>query len=152
MGPASAPEVALRPVTRETWEACTALEVTDEQRRFVSPVARYLAFCAHGGEWAPLAIHSGPDVVGFAMWAVDDEDGSAWVGGLVIDRSRQRQGYGRAAMERLIAMLAGTGARQIGLSYERENLAAKRLYASLGFRETGELVEGEVVARLDVTS
>ena len=144
------PEVCLRPVTRGTWEACVALEVTEDQRRFVSPVARYLALCSHGGQWAPVAVHAGSDVVGFAMWAIDEEDGSAWIGGLVIDRDRQRQGYGRAAMERLIAMLAGTGADQIALCYEPDNLVARTLYAGLGFRETGELIDGEVVARLDV--
>lgn len=36
----------------------------------------------------------------------------------------------------------------IAISYESENEGARRLYASLGFRETGEIIEGEVVARM----
>jgi hypothetical protein len=31
------------------------------------------------------------------------------------------------------------------------NDVARRLYASLGFRESGEMIDGEVVARLGLT-
>lgn len=34
------------------------------------------------------------------------------------------------------------------LSYEPENTAAKKLYHSFGFRETGEMDEGEIIAVL----
>jgi len=36
----------------------------------------------------------------------------------------------------------------IGISYEPENEVARKLYAKLGFVETGEVFEGEVVAAL----
>ena len=39
------------------------------------------------------------------------------------------------------------GYREAALSYEPENTVARRLYASLGFVETGERVEDELVAR-----
>jgi RimJ/RimL family protein N-acetyltransferase len=34
----------------------------------------------------------------------------------------------------------------VGISYEQENESARRLYASLGFIETGEMLGEEVVA------
>jgi diamine N-acetyltransferase len=40
------------------------------------------------------------------------------------------------------------GCDEVIISYEPENDVARRLYASFGFRETGEVVEGETVARL----
>ncbi len=38
--------------------------------------------------------------------------------------------------------------KTVGISYEPNNEGARKLYASLGFVETGEIVEGEAVAEL----
>ena len=38
--------------------------------------------------------------------------------------------------------------KMVGISYEPENNGARKLYASLGFVETGEIIEGEAVAEL----
>jgi diamine N-acetyltransferase len=38
--------------------------------------------------------------------------------------------------------------RQVGISYEPENESARRLYASLGFVEPGEILDGETLAVL----
>ena len=53
-------------------------------------------------------------------------------------------------MQALIAMAKSSGAGCIKLSYDAENLVARSLYASLGFRETGELEGEEIVASLDL--
>jgi diamine N-acetyltransferase len=147
----TAPRVTLRPVTPATWRACAELEVTEEQGAFVSPVARYLALARYGeAAWQPLALHQGDVVVGHAMWTIDPDEDAFWIGGLVVDRRHQGRGVGRAAVARLVAMAAATGARQVALSYEPANERARRVYADAGFRETGELVDDEVVARLDL--
>ena len=53
-----------------------------------------------------------------------------------------------AAMEALLEHLARQpGYREAVLSYEPENAVARRLYTSLGFVETGERVDDELVAR-----
>ena len=65
----------------------------------------------------------------------------------MIGREHQRCGYGRAAVEALVERAAVAGAREAALSYAPENDAAQRLYAALGFRETGEREGDEVVAR-----
>jgi RimJ/RimL family protein N-acetyltransferase len=38
--------------------------------------------------------------------------------------------------------------RNVGISYEPENGVAQKLYASLGFIEPGEMIEGETLAVL----
>ena len=54
-------------------------------------------------------------------------------------------------MEALLGFLAAQpGCREVALSYEPENTVARRLYASLGFVETGEQEEDELVARRPV--
>jgi diamine N-acetyltransferase len=143
------PIIELRQVGAGNWRACADLEVAAEQRDFVSPVARYLCLCHYGGLWQPLAVYAGDEVVGFVMWAVDPGDQSGWIGGLVIDQARQRRGYGRATVEALTRRLLETGGcSSCALSYSPGNAAARALYASMGFVETGEMEDDELVARL----
>ena len=86
------------------------------------------------------------------MWAVDPEDNSGWIGGLVIGLEHQRRGYGRAAVLALLERLRREqGCTSAALSYAAENAPARALYASLGFAETGEREDDELVARLRFT-
>jgi diamine N-acetyltransferase len=140
--------VTVRPVGAEDWRDVADLRVTEAQRAFVADPARYLALCAFGGAWQPLSVRLGASVIGFVMWAVDPDDGSCWLGGLLIDRRHQRRGYGRRAVVAALAMLeAQHGHRRFALSYRPDN-PAKGLYAALGFVETGEVEGDEVVARM----
>ena len=142
------PTIEFRDVDAGNWRTCVDLEVAPEQRGFVSPVARYLCLCHYGGVWRPLAVYAGDEVVGFVMWAVGTEEDTAWIGGLVIDQARQRKGYGRATVEVLTRRLLATGGcSSCALSYSPGNAAARALYASLGFVETGEMEDDELVAR-----
>jgi len=141
--------IQLTEVTAANWRACADLEVTPDQQAFVTPVTRYLCLCHYGGVWRPLAVTAGGEVVGFVMWAVDPDDSSGWIGGLVIGRDCQRRGYGRAAVLALVERLRrDEGCPAAALSYSPDNAAARALYSSLGFTETGEREDDELVARL----
>lgn len=88
-------------------------------------------------------------MVGFAMYGREAETGFDWIIRLMIDTRYQGRGYGRAAMEELLARLKqAPDSKGIKISYRPENRTAERLYAQLGFRPTGEIEEGEVVAQL----
>ncbi len=81
------------------------------------------------------------------MWAVDD-DRSVWLGGIFIDVHQQRRGFGRRAVEVLMEDLGElAGHAGFALSYQPGNTIAAGLYAQLGFTETGEKADDEVVAR-----
>jgi len=96
-----------------------------------------------------LAVCVRDEVVGFVMWAVDPDDRSGWIGGLMIDQGRRRRGLGRAAVKALTHLLLETeGCTSCALSYWPDNAAARALYAALGFVETGEREGDELVARL----
>lgn len=134
------------------WGACAELRVTDHQAQFVAPATRYLAMCAYGDSpWHPLAVLADDTVTGFVMRAIDAEENSLWIGGLLIDRAHQRLGYGQSAVGALIRQAAAAGHPSVALSYQPNNQSARGLYASLGFVETGETVDDEVVARLRLT-
>ncbi len=85
------------------------------------------------------------------MWGEDvtENPGEMWVWRLMIAADHQGKGYGRAAMEALIARLRAEGKFDaLYLSYEPENTGAERFYAGLGFEKTGHIEHGELVVRL----
>ena len=143
--------IEVREVTSLNWRAVAGVRARREQLKWVAHISRYLALCAYGGDWRPLAISAGDEVVGFVMWARDPDDLSYWIGGFVIDRRHQGLGYGRAALDAMVTYLRTMpGCRQVALSYRPDNTVARGLYASAGFVETGEMEDDEVVARLQV--
>jgi diamine N-acetyltransferase len=142
------PEVDLVPVDSGNWRAVTRVTCAPDQESFVAPVADYLCLCHYGGQWQPWAIVADGAVVGHAMWARDD-DGSTWLGGLVIDADEQGKGLGRAAVLAFVERFtAPSGAVNVALSYAPENRVARDLYLGLGFVESGEVEDDEIVARL----
>jgi diamine N-acetyltransferase len=69
----------------------------------------------------------------------------------MIDRRYQSQGYGKAALAALIERIkAQSGCRAIELDYDRDNIAASRLYTGCGFQPIEEYEDGEILARLAV--
>lgn len=145
-----APHVSVEPVTSENWRAVAALQVKAEQRAYVNPPVFNLALCQYSpARWLPLAVRAGDQIVGFVMWAIDPEDASCWLGGVMVDATFQGLGYGRQAIVAALAELGGgRGHQRFALSYHPENTVARHLYLGLGFQETGEMEDEEVVARL----
>ena len=142
----------LHPVSSDTWREVAKLKVSEAQREFVAEPAYYLALCCYGDIWHPLAIHLDTQVIGFMMWAVDSEDGSCWLGGILIDHSVQGRGYGQQAVQMAITMLVqASGFQNFALSYHPANAVAKHLYGNLGFIETDEWEDNEVVARFSLS-
>ena len=144
--------ITLQPVNRANWRAVAQLTVSEAQQAFVAAPCYYLALCAYDQLWQPLAVVLGEQVIGFLMWAIDPADGSCWLGGILVDQHYQGRGYGKQAVQAALALLHNQhGHQHFALSYQPANLVAKHLYAALGFVETGEVEDDEVVARLGLT-
>lgn len=144
-------KISLVPIDSGNWRAVAELSVGPHQREWVAPPTYYLALCQYGESgWRPLAVSADDEIAGFLMWTIDPEDGAAWIGGVIIDEAKQGKGLGRAAIAALIDTIVAEQPRVTGfaLSYEPRNEAARRCYAALGFAETGETEDTEVVARL----
>ncbi|MFD4245694.1 GNAT family N-acetyltransferase [Streptomyces sp. NPDC058525] len=143
--------VVLHEVNDENWRAVADVAPLDEQRLYVPALAaRYLLLSTREGVWHSLAVCADDTVVGHIMWGRDD-DGSYWLGGMLIDGSQQGRGVGRAAVQTLMKWLARReDCRELRLSYHPDNTPAARLYASLGFQPTEDSSGDEVVARLPV--
>lgn len=149
----------IRPVTKENWEALIKLNVRQEQRNFVASNLYSIAQAQFGdefeGHWDlfPFGIYDGDVPVGFLMYALRFEHTKhqAFIQRLMVDEKFQGKGFGRFGMEWMLEIFrADERIKTVGISYEPENDGARNLYASLGFVETGEIVDGEVVAELNL--
>ncbi|WP_420116918.1 GNAT family N-acetyltransferase [Micromonospora sp.] len=141
--------VTLRPVDDDNWRAVADLAPRDDQRGWVPALAaRYLVLTSRSEVWTSLAVHADETVAGHVMWGVDD-DGSRWIGGMLIDAAEPGRGVGRGAVRTHAAGLAGPdGTHPVRLSYHPDNTAAARLYTSLGFTPTGAVEDDELVVEL----
>lgn len=140
--------VELVEVDASNWRDVAAVKPRPEQELFVAPTAYYLCLAHYDAVWSSLAIVSDGSVVGHLMWAVDEDDDSIWLGGVVIDSEAQGRGVGRSAVLSFIDRFSSGGTMNLALSYAPDNKVARHLYSDLGFIETGEMAEEEIVARL----
>jgi diamine N-acetyltransferase len=144
----SIPEIALRDLDKSNWLACTKISVTEAQQRlFPFPVVYWIAESKLETSFRPVAVYTGGQPVGFAVYGQDPDDNSYWILALVIDQHHQRQGYGRAATLALIDLIRREhGVDRIMIGHRQKNYPACNLYEQLGFRKVGEhrLADGEI--------
>ncbi len=144
--------VSLSEIDDENWRDVADVAATDDQRRFVAALgARYLLLSMRGDLWNSLAVLADDRVVGHVMWAYESDDGSHWIGGMLVDASEQGKGVGRAALLAIIDHLSALpGAREIRLAYHPENAAAAALYEMAGFKDTGDREDEDIVVAFPV--
>ena len=141
--------VTLRPITRDNLWAVVDLKLHPGQEGFVADNVDSIANAYVEPTFVPLAVYAGDELVGFAMYGQHPDTGAWWVIRLMIAREHQGKGYGRAAMEAVIEMMAErVGCEEIVTSFVPANAVAAGLYASLGFLPTGEIEDGEPLVRL----
>jgi diamine N-acetyltransferase len=147
--------IHLRDITRDNYREVGKLKVADNQTHFVATNPWSLTQSKYEPGLTPLGIYDDDTPVGFMMFedGVSDTHIPEWsIWRVMIDARYQGRGYGRAAMKLLLARLRreSHGHKEILISFEPENVAAKELYVSLGFEDTGMLDEGELVYRLRI--
>lgn len=147
----------IRPVTKDNWKELIRLKVREDQTHFVASNLYSIAEAQFGdddeGHWNfyPFGIYDGNTPVGFLMYGYNFEHTKqqAFIIRLMVDEKHQGKGYGRFGMEKVLETFRAEDQILIaGISYEPENEAARKLYASLGFVETGEMLGDEVLAVL----
>lgn len=135
-------------VTKENWVECIGMRVNKEQEAFVASNAYSLVETQYVGGLYPLCIYDGDQMVGFMMWQEDEEDHDLGMCRLMIDQRFQNRGYGRASVIKLMDMIRTKyGHAPFYTSFEPENTIAGKLYGSLGFEETGDLLGDEILMK-----
>ena len=142
--------IQLQPVTKENLDEVLCLRINEDQAGFVSTTAESLAQAYVYRETAfPFAVYSDQEVVGFIMMGFYEAKNYYTLWKLLIDRDHQHKGCGRKALELGIAFLKDCfDVREIYTGVIPGNDAAKKLYESMGFRETGLFENGMLEMRL----
>jgi diamine N-acetyltransferase len=152
------PPISLREITDENRDAVCALRVAPGQERFVSPVVESLEEAAATPQAAPWyrAVYSDEEPVGFVMLSWDATPAPGILGPyflwrLLIDEHHQRRGFGREALVQIVDLIRADGARELLTSYHPGHGEPWPFYQRFGFEPTGEIDEGEIVLRLDLS-
>ena len=145
--------VTLCEITGETVVEICRLSDTlpDQQRRMVAPNAQSIAQ-AHFEEKAWYrAIYADEAPVGFIMLYDDAEGPEYFLWRLMIAGPHQGKGYGRRAVEQLVAYVRNRpGAVELLTSYVPIEGGPEGFYRRLGFEPTGQHVGEEIVMRLSL--
>jgi diamine N-acetyltransferase len=140
-------KITLKKIDSRNLDAALDLRFRDGQADFVRSPARSIA-SAYVREYGTrfnyerLGIHGEDTVIGYTGLQCDPaSDDDYWIGEIMIDGSRQRKGYGRAAMAAVVRHILGNypRCRAVQLTCHRDNHNAAALYLSLGFVMTGKL-------------
>lgn len=151
----------IRPVTINNWEELIALKVREDQKHFVASNLYSIAEAQFGddvpgeGHWDmfPYGIYDDDKPVGFLMmtYNYDFARFQGYIIRLMVDEKFQGRGYGKFGMQWMLEKYrADERVRAVAISYEPDNETARKLYASYGFVETGEIVDGEALAVLNL--
>jgi diamine N-acetyltransferase len=149
--------LSIQPVTKDNWRDLIKLKVRQDQTHFVASNLYSIAESQFGYEepdgsrWEmhSFGIYDDETPVGFFMYGYNffHRDFQVFIARLMVDENHQSKGYGKFGMEQMLEIFRKDDRIQnVGISYEPDNEVARKLYAELGFIETGDMLEGEVVA------
>ncbi|MDE5819012.1 MAG: GNAT family N-acetyltransferase [Lachnospiraceae bacterium] len=138
--------VELREITKENYEECLNLRVAEGRENFVSSTVHSLAQAWIYYDTAfPFAIYADGTMVGFMMLGYYEVGEYYTLWKLMIDEKYQNKGYGKKALRLGIDYLIDRfKVREVYTAYYATNHIARNLYASIGFRETGEIVGNQI--------
>lgn len=149
--------ITLRPIDRSNWRATLHLNVRPDQQQFVAdytPPALIVLAKAYiqpaGIPFMPFAIYSNEQMIGLcALSCTSTSHDNYWLYHFLIDHHHQGRGYGSAALQVVINMVATCYPRceYLNLTVHPANTAAQRLYERHGFERAGVQDDGELLYR-----
>lgn len=148
--------VQLAEITADDAHLWARLSTHWSQRRLVAPVSQsYMnALFPEVVDGAPVApwmrgVLADGERVGFVMTAeVTEHHPEPYLWRLLVDRMHQRRGLGRRIIRLLQDRFEAEGHRSLLTSWVDGPGSPRRFYEGLGFQPTGNIVDGEVEARL----
>lgn len=143
--------VSLRPITQDSLRSYLRLEVAEHQKAYVAtnPISiAQAAFAAH--PWQ-RGIHADEVPVGYVLVDLDEAEGPPCIWRFMIDQRYQGLGFGTRAIRLIVDEVRRIRApERVVLSTVPGEHTPQPFYERLGFRDTGERDEGELVLGLDV--
>ena len=139
--------ITLREINQANFDEVISLKV----KKYCASNLYSLAQAKIFPEAIPLAIYNNDVPVGFVMYGIEPRDNNEyWIDRFMIDEKYQRNGFGRRALEMVVDTIKQDKTHsKIKISTNPKNKVARKLYAKLGFRETGELHGDEALLILE---
>lgn len=144
-------------VSRDDVNALIKLSVLKEQNDRVASNSKTLAQAAYETGSTVYGLWNGDKAVGLMAvinmreypWPDEGDDlESLFLWRLMIDKSQQSKGYGTQALKLLVEKARELGMPTIISSVVQEDGAAMPFYEAFGFKQTGDVSDGEMVIRL----
>lgn len=149
-------DIYLKDVNEDNWVQCILLTTNKEGEsyvfeEFVASNALSIAQSKMEKGWTIKAIYNGDLIIGFTMYGYCYEYDFYEICRFMIDHKYQGKGYGRFALGKIIEeMKKIKDCNDIFISFDPKNEIAKSLYESIGFKDTGKIIEDELLFKLTV--
>lgn len=139
--------INLRKITEENFIDAFNLKLGEGQEKYVSHPVRSLAQAyVYRDQCQPLGIYNDYEMVGYVMVIYDYDIPEYDIWHMMIDEKHQGKGYGKAALEQVIAYIKTKpfgDSNRVTLTCNMDNTKALALYQNMGFFETGVVDDEE---------
>lgn len=129
-----------REIDKSNYWDCMALTVDDGQEDFVADNKQSLAEAAYEDGLYTLGIYHEETMIGFVLYDYDETFPGWSMSRFMIGKQFQGKGYGKQAVTAFLEYFkARHNADKLYISVSLDNLAARKMYASIGFAEMKEV-------------
>ncbi|MEE3469861.1 MAG: GNAT family N-acetyltransferase [Butyrivibrio hungatei] len=140
--------ISLREITEENFIDAFNLKLGEGQEKYVSHPIRSLAQAyVYREQCKPFGIYNEDKMVGYVMVIYDYDVPEYDIWHMMIDASQQGKGYGKEALDKVIAYIKTKpfgDSGKVMLTCNKDNAVALKLYSKIGFTETGVEDEDEI--------
>lgn len=145
-------ELILKKVDENNFIECFNLNLGDGQDKFVSHPVRSLAQAyVYYNQCTPFAIYKDNTIVGYVMVIYDYDEETYNIWHMMIDKKYQGKGYGSKAVKLCIDYIKSKPfgkSNDIILTCNMDNSHGIHIYKKLGFIDTGERDDDEIIMKL----
>ncbi|QOR64946.1 GNAT family N-acetyltransferase [Cytobacillus suaedae] len=138
--------IILNEITKENWFKIIQLSSAEDQKnkifeRDIASNCLSLTQASIEGTWTVKAIYDEDTPVGFTMYGYSEELSGYEICRIMIDYRHQGKGFGKQALKLVIDnMIKQFDCAEILLTFHPGNEKAKKLYESVGFKDTGKVI------------
>lgn len=145
-------ELTLKKVDESNFIECFNLQLGHGQDKFVSHPIRSLAQAyVYYNQCTPFAIYKGELIVGYVMVIYDYDDEAYNIWHMMIDEKYQGNGYGTKSLKLCIDYIKSKpfgNSKDVILTCNIDNFYALHVYEKLGFKDTGDRDDDEIIMKL----
>ncbi len=118
---------------RNLWDAME-LSIEEEQLEYMSNAKRAICI-AYAYKQKLFVLMEGEYSIGLVAFKVDRKNENYYIESVLIDKKYQKRGFGKIMMMQGLTYLKSQGCKYLTIGVHRHNMAALKLYKSVGFTE-----------------